>query len=254
MQLHYRVYGAGEPLIVLHGLFGSHENWQTFSRSIGEQFKVFAVDQRNHGDSPRSFEMNYPAMAEDLREFLEAQGLDQANMLGHSMGGKTVMRFALDYPQSVKRLVVADISPRAYELRHKDILEALLALEPARYSSRQEMEAALAPAIREPDVRRFLLKSVTRGPDGAFVWKLGLKEIDSNYARLSAAISATAPFGGPSLFIRGEFSDYLLPEDQPDVRALFPQAEFATVPGAGHWLQVENPEAFRREVKGFLTR
>ena len=168
MQLHFRSYGDGEPLIILHGLFGSLDNWHSMSVKLAAPFQVFAVDQRNHGASPHSPEMSYPIMADDLEEFLQSQGLARAYVMGHSMGGKTAMQFALRYPHRVERLVVVDIAPRVYSPLHARILEALLALDLASFKTRKQVEDALASAIPELGTRQFLLKNLTRGAEGHF--------------------------------------------------------------------------------------
>src|SRR6266404_6164360 len=168
MQLHFRSYGQGSPLIILHGLFGSLENWHTVSERLSSRFQVFAVDQRNHGQSPHSSEMDYKLMAEDLAEFMQTQRLTETHILGHSMGGKTAMQFAFLYPGYVRRLVVVDIAPRAYAPRHKQILQAMMSLDLALYTDRGQIEKALEPAIPELALRRFLIKSVSRLPSGRF--------------------------------------------------------------------------------------
>ena len=253
MQLHFKDYGNGPPLIILHGLFGSLDNWHSTSVKLAAQFHVFAVDQRNHGNSPHASEMSYPAMANDLDEFMRAHGPARAHMLGHSMGGKTAMEFALRYGDRVEKLIVVDIAPRAYSPRHEKILQAMLSLDLPAFETRKEIEEALAPAVPELATRQFLLKNVTRAPGQTFHWKLGLREIAGDYARLSEPPTATTPYGKPVLFVRGEASDFLLDEDISLIRGLFPQAELRTIPRAGHLPHVENPAAFLQTVNEFLA-
>ena len=252
MRLHYRNYGQGPPLIVLHGLFGSLENWHSFATKLGSEFQVFAVDQRNHGESPHAAEMSYPLMASDLKEFVETLQLGPIYVLGHSMGGKTAMQFALLYPDLVKRLVVADIAPRAYPRLHQSILSALLSLDLSASRDRRYFEQALAPEIPSLATRQFLLKNLKRHPDGSFYWRLGLQEIQQNYRELGRAVDGTNPFNGPALFLRGERSDYLTEEDQPAIQQLFPAAQFQTIPGAGHLLHVENATEFIAAICKFV--
>ena len=252
MRLHFKRYGDGEPLIILHGLFGSLDNWHSMSANLAARFQVLAVDQRNHGASPHSPEMSYPLMADDLDELMRAEGLAVANVMGHSMGGKTAMQFALRYPHRVEKLIVVDIAPRVYSPRHAGILNALLALDLASFQTRNQIGDALAPAIPELGTRQFLLKNLTRGAQGHFAWKLGLREINVGYARLSEAPGAERPCEKPALFIRGESSDFLKADDLQLIRELFPKAELRTIPAASHLPHVENPAVFLETVIEFL--
>src|SRR5258708_1893067 len=164
MQLHSKVYGKDEPLIILHGLFGSSDNWHSICLKLAPCFQVFAVDQRNHGGSPHHSDMNYSLMASDLVEFMQMQRLSKASILGHSMGGKTAMQFALLFPEKIERLIVVDIAPRAYPPNHERILAALMALSVSRYDTRAQIEQALATAIPNLSLRQFLLKNLARDP------------------------------------------------------------------------------------------
>jgi esterase len=252
MQLHFQSYGKGQPLIILHGLFGSLENWHSISQKLAEDFLVFAVDQRNHGRSPHALEMSYQLMAQDLEEFLATQQLGAVYLLGHSMGGKAAMRFTLNYPDQVEKLIVADIAPRAYPPHHSEILAALRSLDPPSFTSRKEMETRLANSIPDLATRQFLLKNVKRDSTGTFYWQMNLAAIDRNYARLNEALSGQPPFEKPTLFIRGERSDYIRDEDLASIRKLFPRAELHEIPGAGHWVHADAPETFLRKVREFL--
>ena len=252
--LHFESIGHGPPLVVLHGLFGSLDNWRAVSNKLAGHFQVLAVDQRNHGRSFHSPNMSYPLMAEDIFEFLERQGLGCASLLGHSMGGKTAMEFALRYPGRVDKLIVADIAPRAYPPRHQDILDALLSLDLAACGSRQQMEAALAPAIRDKLTRQFLLKSVERNAQGAFGWRMNLQGIADNYGRLCEALDQGRACSRPVLFIGGAKSDYLVAEDFDPIHRLFPHAQFQSLAGAGHWVHADAPQAFAGLVLEFLLK
>jgi pimeloyl-ACP methyl ester carboxylesterase len=252
MQLHFQSYGQGQPLIILHGLFGSLENWHSVSQNLAADFQVFAVDQRNHGRSPHSSETSYPLMADDLKEFLAIRQLGPVHLVGHSMGGKTAMQFALDHSDMVKKLIVADIAPRAYRPHHSEILQALLSLDLPAFKNRKDMEMHLAPSIPDLVTRQFLLKNVKRDSAGAFYWQMNLAAIDGNYDRLNEALSSPQPFAKPALFIRGERSDYIHNEDFASIRKLFPKAHVYEIPGAGHWVHVDAPEAFLRKVREFL--
>lgn len=252
MQLHHEAYGQGEPLIVLHGLLGSADNWHSVCKSLAPHFKVFALDQRNHGQSPHSSTMDYALMAEDVGHFIQSQNLAGAFVMGHSMGGKTAMTLALVQPAEVRKLVVVDMAPRSYPPRHRQILDAMLALDLAQFQSRREMEAALAPAIPELSNRQFLLKNATRDLTGRFHWRIGLREISQSYPRLAQAVTSDRPFEGPALFIRGERSDYLREDDFAAIQTLFPQARLQTIPGAGHLVHVDQTELFVKSVQEFL--
>jgi esterase len=253
MQLHFQSSGKGAPLIILHGLLGSLQNWQTVAGELAKSFQVLAVDQRNHGRSPHSAAMGYPEMAEDLREFLDRQGLTRARLLGHSMGGKTAMEFSLRFPDRVDKLLVVDIAPRAYPPGHRHILAALLSLNLAALRNRRQIEEALAGEIPDLAVRRFLLQNAAAGPDGSFHWRIDLPAISENYGRLCAALPEGRVCGQPALFLGGAQSDYLRTEDFALARSFFPQAQFRTIPGAGHWVHAEAPEAFVRAAFEFLN-
>jgi esterase len=251
VQLHSVISGAGDPLIVLHGLFGSLDNWAPINSVLAKRYRVFAVDQRNHGHSPQVEEMDYPLMARDLAEFMDAQKLEKAVLLGHSMGGKTAMQFALLHPKRVAKLVVVDISTQAYPPRHNAIFRALLPLELSAFQNRKEIEAALAAGIPSLAVRRFLLKSLAFVPDRGFQWRLGLAQIHKNYAALGEAIQGETPFQGPALFVRGENSEYLREQDLPKIRELFPRAEMKTVPPPGIGCSLITGRGFCKWLRSF---
>jgi pimeloyl-ACP methyl ester carboxylesterase len=253
MQLHFKKSGQGRAVILLHGLFGSADNWHHIALRLAESFQVFAVDQRNHGQSPHSDEMNFPLMAADLEKFFTAQKIESAFVVGHSMGGKTAMRFALNFPQRVEKLVVADMAPRAYPPVYAQTIAAQLALDLPSFQTRQQIEDALAPEIPNLVLRRFLLKNLRRNADGKFFWKINLRGIGENYSQLGELVSGSVPFAKPTLFIRGSESNYILAEDEPLVRQLFPQSEIKTIAEAGHWLHADRPEEFLRLVTEFLA-
>jgi pimeloyl-ACP methyl ester carboxylesterase len=252
MQLHFKEYGQGRAIILLHGLFGSSDNWYSVALRLAKQFHVFAPDQRNHGESPHDGEMDYPVMAADVDKFLAARGLDSAMIIGHSMGGKTAMQLALHFPHRVQKLVVADMAPRAYAPAHDKIFAALLALDLPEFQTRGQIEEALAPQIPNPVLRRFLLKNLGRDSAGGYFWKINLGDIAENYWRLREPVAGGAPFPGSVLFIRGGKSKYILAEDEPLIHEWFPAAQIQTIAEAGHWIHAEQPEEFLRVVAGFL--
>lgn len=252
MQLHFKESGRGRAVILLHGLFGSLDNWHSIALRLTESFHVFAVDQRNHGQSPHNSEMNYPLMAADLNEFMAARGLETAAVIGHSMGGKTAMQFALQFPKRVEKLIVGDMAPRAYAPAHEKIFAAQLALDLKLFSTRQQIEDVLAPEIPDLALRRFLLKNLGRSSTGDFFWKINLRGISENYLLLCQPVFTAVPFAKPTLFIRGGKSNYLRPEDERLIGELFPRVKIETIAEAGHWIHADAPEAFLRLVGDFL--
>lgn len=254
MELNFYKCGAGKPFIILHGMLGSSDNWQTLSKRFAEHFRVFAVDLRNHGRSPHNDIIDYPSMAADLGDFISAQQLKDPILLGHSMGGKVAMQFAGTFPERVEKLIVADIAPKSYPDYHTHILGALGGLDLAKFSNRSEIDSALAAKIPEAPLRQFLLKNVTRDADGPFQWKINLPALRKHYPKITANVVIEKQFDRPTLFIRGEKSDYITDADEPVIRRNFPQAQFATIQGAGHWLHAEKPDEFFRLTINFCEK
>jgi pimeloyl-ACP methyl ester carboxylesterase len=254
MELHSRIEGSGFPMVLLHGLLGSSDNWRTVSKRLGQSYKVYSVDLRNHGQSPHGERMSYPVMADDLREFLERQEISQAHVVGHSLGGKAAMQFAISYPDRVKKLVVVDIAPKAYPPSQRSILAALGQLELQSFKSFGEIDAALAPAIPEIAVRQFLMKNIARVPNSGFRWRIDIASIAKSYDDLTKAIIPARRYDKPACFVRGGRSDYIQDTDLPSIRAIFPRAELATIAGAGHWLHAEAADEFLRVLIAFVTK
>lgn len=252
MQLHFKTFGSGPAVILLHGLLGSSDNWHPVAQRLAGRFQVFALDARNHGQSPHSADMSFSLMASDLNEFMVAQGIERAVLVGHSMGGKTAMLFALRHPDMVEKLLVEDMAPRAYRQSHNPIFAALLALDLATFESRQAVEEALSPNIPSLILRRFLLKNLGRDGEGRFFWRSNLSGLAENYPRLCEPISHSSPFEKPALFVRGGMSTYLAPDDEACIRELFPRATVKTIPGAGHWIHADQLEAFMGFLLEFL--
>ncbi len=252
MELHYQSFGLGPPLVILHGLFGSSNNWRTFAEKAGERFHVFAVDLRNHGSSPHSEEFTIAAMADDIRQFLADRGLSRASVLGHSMGGKTAMEFALRHPRKVEKLIVVDIAPRQYPPAHDEILEAMAAVDLSAYSSRTAIDDALSRRLPDTRVRQFVLTNLKRRAGGRYEWKINLGVLRRKYEEVTKAQNSDTPFPGPTLFLRGELSPYVREEDVLEIRRLFPAARLRVVPGAGHWVHADRPEEFLSAVLEFL--
>ena len=251
VKLAYKELGNGKPLIILHGLFGSMDNWMTFARKLSPYRKVYLVDQRNHGRSPHTDEHNYDAMAEDLKEFIEEHNLDHPEILGHSMGGKAAMALALKYTDHFSKLIIIDIAPKAYPVQHDTIIEALKSLDLKNIHSREEADEELAKHIPEPGIRLFLLKNLKRTPEG-FEWKLNLKALDENLQNIGEGIETRMATEKPVLFIRGSKSDYIRDEDIIATISLFPSASVKTVEGAGHWIHADKPDKLLNLVAEFL--
>jgi len=215
IELNYKTFGQGDPIVILHGLFGMLDNWQTIGRKLAEHHTVFLVDQRNHGRSPHTDELDYPLMAYDLQHFMENQWMFKSTIMGHSMGGKTAMQFALLHPGMVEKLIVVDIAPKAYEGGHQPIFDALFDLQPEQISDRSEAEAKLKEHISERGVRQFLLKNLSRKKGGnGYEWKMNLPVIHKHYRDILKELKVyDAPFEGEALFIRGGRSNYIQEED-----------------------------------------
>jgi len=251
MILHTEITGQGQAIVLIHGLFGSYENLGVIARALAGQWQVVNLDMRNHGRSDWQDTMSYALMAEDVKDTLDHLGLDQVILLGHSMGGKIAMEFALRYPDRVNKLILADISPVQNRPRHLEILSALDSLDLKNLQSRQQADQHLALSIAETGVRQFLLKSLYK-EDEQFRWRFNVKALIANYQQLLAAPPSTGPYTGPVLFIKGADSDYLLPEHQSLIQQLFPQSKAKVIMGTGHWLHAEKPVAFAKIVTDFL--
>lgn len=257
MLLHFREMGQGTPLVVLHGLFGTLDNWQTLARRWADAgHRVVVADLRNHGRSFHSDEHSYELMAQDVRGLLDHLSLDAATttLLGHSMGGKTAMRFALDYPDRLARLVVVDIAPGFSDMRHQDnIIAGLNAVPLPTLETRQQADEALARHIPQPGVRQFLLKNLYRQDDNSFAWRQNLATLTQHLSAIGAEVTTPQPFLKPTLFIRGGKSDYITAEDKlTHIPALFPNSQVETVVDAGHWVHAEKPDEVFQLVQAFM--
>jgi esterase len=252
MNLFFREAGQGTPLIILHGLFGSSDNWYSFSKAFAEKYRVFTVDQRNHGQSPQSDDHNYSVLTSDLEEFISQQNLKQPVILGHSMGGKTAMNFAVRHPDQLSKLIVVDIMPKKYPVHHDSILEGLKAIDIANMESRAAADAVLQAYVPEASVRQFLLKNLARKSEGGFEWKINLPALEANIEAMGDGLVFEGQFRGPVLFVKGASSNYYKPGDETAVRTYFPNASWVTLE-TGHWVQAEKPKEFGAEVVKFLA-
>lgn len=254
MKLHFHECGSGEPVILLHGLLGSHHNWLPQAEKLSDKFRVFTLDHRNHGQSPHADEFNYDVMAADILGFMREQNISRARFIGHSMGGKAAMRLAQLHPDTVERLVVVDMSVHEYPPRYAAMLDAMIALDLSAHKQRNEIDVALEPVVASKTMRQFLLKNVGRDASGTLFWKPNLRAIRQNYDRIRGALPAGKTYGGPALFVRGAKSDYVRATDLDLIRATFPCAELETIEDAGHWVHAEAPEKFNKLVGVFLER
>jgi esterase len=252
MQLFYQQYGKGHPLIILHGLFGMSDNWVSHARRLAEHYRVYVIDQRNHGKSGHHDVFNYAAMADDLLEFMESNDIASTFLLGHSMGGKTAMEFALEHPEMVDRLIVADISPDEYNHRHDIIIDAMLSVDLDKFTSRSDVDKELQKTIPDVGVRLFLLKNLYWKDRSSLGWKANLEVIMENLPEVFRSINATQPFTKPALFIRGSNSPYIQKQHIPRIKELFPHSIIETIEGASHWLHAEKPEEFYQITLNFL--
>lgn len=242
MELNFKEFGQGDPVIILHGLFGTLDNWQTIAKQLAKNYTVYIVDQRNHGRSPHDDEFSYPIMAEDLQVFMESKWIYKAHIIGHSMGGKTAMEFALNYPDMVDKLVIVDIAPKAYEGGHQIIFDALFSVDLTALTNRKEADEVLAQKIEDYGVRQFLLKNLSRTKEGAYQWKMNLPVIYKHYQAILASISVEATFDKETLFIKGEKSNYIQEVDKETIERYFPKASIRMVEGSGHWVHAEKPK------------
>ena len=250
MKLHYRKYGEGQPIVILHGLFGSSDNWQTLGKKFAENFEVYLVDQRNHGHSPKSNEFNYQLLSDDLYKLITDLELENIILIGHSMGGKTVMNFAQQHPDLIEKLIVVDIGPKAYPMHHNIILEGLNSLDLSSIKSRGQADKQLSKYIEDEGVRQFLLKNLYWVEKGQLGWRINIPVLEEKMPDIIAAIPEDIVYS-PTLFIRGEKSNYIVEDDFQNIYDQFPNSEIETIYDVGHWVHAENPFSFYNMVMDF---
>lgn len=239
------------PLLIVHGLYGSGRNWGVIARRLAEARDVVAVDMRNHGASPRHASHSYPEMAADLAKVIEGLG-GQADVLGHSMGGKASMVLALTRPELVRKLVVADIAPVAYDHDQSHHIRAMRALDLTDLTSRGEADRRLSALIDDPALRAFFLQSLDLKAQPPH-WRLNLDVLEAEMAKIVGWPDMPGQFDGPTLFLTGALSHYVKPEYRPTILAMFPKARFAKLPGAGHWMHADRPREFEEAIRVFLN-
>ncbi len=261
MELHHKVYensSTKNTLFILHGLLGSADNWHTYSRKMSQYLRVVTVDQRNHGKSPRTETMSYPEMAEDLRQLIrnKFQDASEIYLLGHSMGGKTVMTFAQLFPEELHKLIVVDISPAGHQVGyHQIIFEALEQVPLEQITRRSEADAYLKNYIPNFAIRQFLLKGLAwNSQEQKFEWRFNLPVLRKEYQKILAEVPFKKPFQKPTLFVKGNRSDYITEAYIPLIKKYFPGAEIVGIPNAGHWVHAEAFEEFFSITRNFLLK
>jgi len=267
MKLNYKKLGEGPALIIVHGLYGSLDNWLSIAKELSKNFEVFLIDQRNHGHSPHADSHTYSDLKNDLLEFMDDQQIDKAILLGHSMGGKTVMFFAVDHPERVNSLLVVDIAPKNYSkisdytpqtINHEHIVSVILNIDLSSFKSRTEINLELSKHITNEKVRQFLLKNLKRNDDKSFGWKLNIETISAYLPQIMDGINENSfrkgngITGFPVLFIRGEDSNYICDNDHKQIRTIFPYAEITSIPKAGHWVHAEQADLLVKTVNYFI--
>jgi esterase len=254
MKLFFRKSGEGKPLLIMHGLFGMSDNWSTLSKQFSEKgFLVYIVDARNHGRSPHSDEFDFPLMSADMIELMDDEKIQSANIIGHSMGGKTAMWMACENPNRISKLLVADMAPRFYAPHHEGVIAAIHAADPAIITSRKEAEKFLRESLHDEGTIQFLLKNLYWNENEKLDWRFNLNGIEKNLSNIGIALPEHFRFSGRTLFLRGEKSGYITETDKTDILKHFPSAEIKTVPDAGHWIHAENPSGFMNAALEFLN-
>jgi pimeloyl-ACP methyl ester carboxylesterase len=263
MELFYRKEGSGPDLVVVHGLYGSSDNWLNIGKRLSQKFTVYMIDQRNHGRSPFANSHTFNDMRDDLLEFFEKHNIEKATLLGHSMGGKVAMWFAYDFPEKIEKLVIADIAPKDYLLLkndsqfylHQNILLAMQEIDFSKIKSRSDVDDFMSQKIDDERIRQFLLKNIAKDKNlHQYKWRVNAKVLYDHLDEIVGGVNKKwlderAPIMSyPVIFIRGMKSKYILPEDEPMIKEIYPDATIVDIPGAGHWLHAEQPKLFMKAV------
>jgi len=252
MPLFFKKYGnEGTPLIILHGLFGMSDNWHNAAKELSSNFIVYTLDLRNHGQSPHLPAMNYTLMAEDVNDFMDEEHISKAIIVGHSMGGKAAIQFAMMFPERLLNLVVVDIAPKTYPAGHSKYFDAMRSIN-FNASGRKEIETDLSAKIPDQGELLFILKNLYRKEDNSYGLKLNLVAIESNYHEIIGGIDIETPINTPTCFIKGERSRYILPEDETMIKNQFTNVHFISVANAGHWVHAENMPGFLDALRSCL--
>jgi pimeloyl-ACP methyl ester carboxylesterase len=256
MKLFCRQFGSGPPMVILHGLFGISDNWVSIARTLGEQYTVYVPDLRNHGQSPHSPAFDFSVLEGDLLELTEEYSLENPVLMGHSLGGKTAMYYTLHHPQSIKKLIIVDISLRKAPVNaeHQELIDAMLGVDFTNVSARSDVGRQLESKVRSQRLRQFLMKNIYWRDDKTLDWRLNLYAINENLLNIFEGVDVQGRYTGPVLFIRGGLSDYIPDKDLEELKNKFPGALVKTIPGAGHWVHADAPGEFLKEVRAFLDQ
>ena len=253
MKLNFREIGTGQPMVILHGLFGNSDNWQTHAKKLAEYYRVILVDQRNHGHSDWSDEFSYDLLSEDLFELFNELNLKKVILIGHSMGGKTAIRFAQEHADLIEKLIIVDIGVKQYPMHHEEILRGLHAIDLEKVHTRGEAESILSNYIESNGVRQFLLKNLYWKEKGILAWRMNIPVLEKEMPNILAALPEDEIYT-PTLFIRGELSNYILDEDLEQLENQFPDSQIITIKNAGHWVHAEAPVEFIEKILEFCLR
>ncbi len=252
--LHSQIIGEGRPLFILHGFLGMSDNWKTLGLQYAQQgFQVHLIDQRNHGHSFHSPEFSYPLMVSDLITYAQAHQIASFDLMGHSMGGKTAMLFATEHPTMTHSLIVADIAPKYYPQHHEAFLQGLASLDFDKLKSRSEAEAALAHYVSDVGIRQFLLKNLYWETRDRLGLHLNLSALIENESEIGAELPRSNVYEGATLFLKGKYSEYVMPEDEVLIHTHFPHAKIDTISKAAHWLHAQNPKEYFEKTIHFLN-
>lgn len=253
MKLHYRVLGEGRPLMILHGLFGFSDNWQTHGKKLAEYFKVYLVDLRNHGHSDWNDEMSYQLMADDVYELCQELDIEELHLIGHSMGGKVAMQFAIDHEDLLEKLVVVDIGMKAYPMHHEHILAGIHTVDLPSIKARREAEQKMSAHIENNGIKQFLLKNLYWKEKGQLAWRMNVPILEKKMAEILGSVKVDE-VSTPTLFIRGALSNYILDDDFASIEEHFIDVDIKTIENAGHWVHAEAPEEFIDVLLSFCLR
>lgn len=252
LDLNFKTWGEGYPIVILHGLMGSLDNWQSIAKKLSEKNKVFVIDQRNHGKSPHTLDFNYDLLSDDIFHFFKIHQIERAHIIGHSMGGKVAMFFALKYTSLVNKLIAVDIAPTIYGDQHSFIFDSLMAIDLSTIETREQVNSILSNRINDESTVSFLMKGLTRDDENKFMWRFNVESLYNNYGAIAGFPVVSTSFDGEVLFIKGQLSNYINSENYGDILRYFPNHELVEIAGTGHWVHAEDPIGFIDVVSNFI--